>query len=119
VAVAVSSTFKEERVADWDRVADRTDWLRKEASPGLANKMVGDYLGRVAYNSSNPDQSFKAYEQEVARRGGPDPELTIAYTFWLGTTGSNRLTEQAMKYLQELPASQKRDEAIQALQDNR
>lgn len=119
VAVAVSSTFKEERVADWDRVADRTDWLRKEAPPELANKMVGDFIGRVAYNSRNPDQSFKAYEEEVARLGGPNPELTIAYTFWLGTTGSNRLTDQAMKYLQDLPASPKRDEAIRNLENNR
>ncbi len=119
VAVAVSSTFKKERTADWDLVADRTDWLRKEAPAELAGKMVGDYLGRVAYNSSNPDQSFKAYEQEVARLGGPDPALTIAYTFWLGTTGSDRLGDQAMKYLQQLPASRERDDAIRNLQLNR
>lgn len=119
VAVAVSSTFKEERVADWNRVTDRTNWLRKEAPPELANKMVGDYLGRVSYYSRNPDQSFKAYEQEVARQGGPDPDLTIAYTFWLGTTGSNHLADQAMKYLQALPASQQRDEAIWNLENNR
>jgi hypothetical protein len=119
VAVAVSSTFKEERVADWNLVADRSDWLRKEAPPELANQLIGDYLGRLAYNSRNPDQSFKAYEQEFARLGGPDAELTIAYTFWLRTIGSDYLTDQAMKYLQALPESQKRDEAIRSLQSNR
>jgi hypothetical protein len=122
VTAALSSSFvpgDKKPIADWDRVADRSAWLRKQAPPGLAGKMVGDYLGRLAYSSHNPDQSFKAYEQEVARQGTIDPALTIAYTRYLGMFQSDYLSGQALKYLRKLPASQERDAAIRNIEINR
>jgi hypothetical protein len=107
------------RVADWNRVADRTAWLRKEAPPESAGQMVGAYLGQLAYNSRNPDQSFKAYEQEVAQQGSPDPALTIAYTSWLGRIDSDYLSGRALTYLRKLPASKDRDDAIRHIELNR
>jgi hypothetical protein len=109
----------DERAVAWDRAADRIVWLRKEAPPESANKMVGEYLGQLAYGSRSPDQSFKAYEQEVARQRNPDPALTIAYTRWLGMYDSEYLSGQSLKYLKALPASQERDEAIRNIESGR
>ncbi len=109
----------DERAVAWERTAERIDWLRKEAPPAEANKLVGEYLGQLAYGSYNPDQSFKAYEQEVAKQGNPDPELTIAYARWLSMHDSQHLNGQALKYLKQLPASQQRDEAINNIQSSR
>lgn len=122
VTAALKSSFipgDDKRAADWNRVADRTAWLRKEAPPELAGQMVGEYLGQLAYHSRNPDQSFKAYEQEVAKQGSPDPALTIAYTSWLGLVDSDYLSGQALKYLRKLPAGKDRDDAIRHIELNR
>jgi hypothetical protein len=122
VTAAVNSSFMpggDKPMADWDRVADRTAWLRREAPPESASKIVGDYLGKLAYQSRTPDQSFKAYEQEVARQGTIDPALTIAYTFHLGLFQSDYLSGQALKYLRQLPVSGERDEAIRNIETNR
>ena len=122
VTAALESSFvpgDDRRVADWNRVADSTAWLRKEAPPEAAGQMVGAYLGQLAYNSRNPDQSFKAYEQEVAQQGSPDPALTIAYTSWLGRIDSDYLSGRALTYLRKLPASKDRDDAIRHIELNR
>lgn len=109
----------DERAVAWDRVPDRIDWLRKEAPPASADRMVGEYLGQLADGSHNPDQSFKAFEQEVARQGNPDPALTIAYTRRVGIFDSERFSSQALKYLRKLPASEERDNTIEMIEMNR
>lgn len=109
----------DKRVADWDRVAERTAWLRKEAPPGLAGRMVGEYLGRLTTSSRNPDPSIKAYQQEVAGQASPDPSLTIAFASHLGLMQLEPFSDQALKVLKELPASQERDNAIEIIEINR
>jgi hypothetical protein len=109
----------DERAVAWDRVPNRIEWLRKEAPPESANKMVGEYLGQLAYGSRDPDQSFIAYEQEIARQGNPDPALTIAYARWLGMLDLERFSSQALKYLRKLPASEERDNTIEMIEMNR
>lgn len=107
------------RATDWEGVAERIDWLRKEATPESADRMVGEYLGKLAYNSRTPDQSIKAYEAEIARRGNPDPALTIAYARYLGMFGTSRFGDNALKYLRALPPSRERDQAIEMIEINR
>lgn len=107
------------RAIDWNRVTERIDWLRKEAAPESADRMVGEYLGKLAYNSQSPDQSFKAYEAEIARRNNADPALTIAYARYIGMIGPDRYSEQALQYLHALPPSKDRDNVIHMIQINR
>ncbi len=107
------------RATDWNRAGERIDWLRKESSPESADRMVGEYLGKLAYHSQTPDQSFKAYEAEIARRGNADPALTISYARRIGMIGSSRFSDQALKYLNALPPSQERDHAIHMIKINR
>jgi hypothetical protein len=107
------------RATDWNRVTERIDWLRKEAPPESADRMVGEYLGKLAYNSRTPDQSFRAYEAEIARRGNPDPALTIAYARYLGMFGIPRFSDQGLKYLKTLPPSRERDHVIEMIEINR
>lgn len=107
------------RSTDWNRVTERIDWLRKEASPESADRMVGEYLGKLAYDSRTPDRSFEVYEAEIARRGNPDPALTIAYARYLGMFGIPRLSDQSVKYLKALPPSQERDRTIEMIEINR
>lgn len=107
------------RATDWNRVTERIDWLRKEAPPESADRMVGEYLGKLAYSSRTPDQSFKAYEAEIARRGNPDPALTIAYARYLGMFGIPQFSDQGLKYLKTLPPSRERDHVIEMIEINR
>lgn len=109
----------DEGATDWNRVNERIDWLRQEASPESADRMVGEYLGRLALTSQTPDQSFKAYEAEIARRGNAAPALTIAYARLMGMINSSRFSDQAMKYLKALPPSQERENAMQMIESNR
>lgn len=107
------------RATDWNRVTERIDWLRKEAPPESADRMVGEYLGKLAFSSRTPDQSFKAYEAEIARRGNPDPALTIAYAKYLGMFGIPQFSDQGLKYLKALPPSRERDHVIEMIEINR
>lgn len=107
------------RATDWHRVTERIDWLRKEAAPESADRMVGEYLGKLAINSNTPDESFKAYEAEIARRNNADPALTIAYARYIGLIGPDRYCDQALKYLQALPPSDDRNNIIHMIQINR
>ena len=109
----------DERATDWNRVAGHIDWLRQDAPPETADRMVGEYLGKLAYNSRTPDRSFDAYEAEIARRGNPDPALTIAYARYLGMFGISRFNDQGLKYLKALPPSQERDQVIEMIEINR
>lgn len=109
----------DDRATDWNRVAERIDWLRQEAPAETADRMVGEYLGKLTYGSNSPDQSFKAYEAEVSRRGNPDPALTIAYARYLGMFGIPRFSEQGLKYLKTLPPSEERDHVMEMIEINR
>ena len=103
----------------WDRVAERIDWLRKEAPTESAGNAVGTYLGQLAYNSHNLDKSIKAYESEVARQGNIDPDLTIEFAQRVSIAGDDNFDAAALKILKQLPPSGKRDEMIQLIEMNR
>lgn len=112
-------TIDPENSVHWDQVPDRIDWLRKEAPSESASEIVGKYLGRLAHYSHNPDQSFKALEQEAARQGNPDPALTIAFAKWAGLWDSERFIDKSLEHLRKLPASEERDNAIEMIEINR
>ncbi len=103
----------------WDRVAERIDWLRKEAPADAAEKMVGDYLGNLSYRSHNLDKSLEAYQNEVTKLGRIDPDLTIAFAFHLQIQQNDRAKAAALKLLNTLPPSEKRDHAIRTTELNR
>jgi len=97
----------------WDRVSTNIDWLRQEAPTGSADRMVGQYLGKLANESKSFEQSTKAFEAEIARHGNADPSLTIEYASYSGLFGTPRHAEQALKYLKALPKSKERDHVIE------
>lgn len=103
----------------WDRVADRIDWLRKEAPADLADEMVGDYLGGLSYASHNLKKSLEAYETEVSRQGRIDPDLTVAFAFHLSLPEDDSMKAAALKLLNKLPPGEKRDHAIESIELNR
>lgn len=103
----------------WDRVADRIDWLRKEAPADLADEMVGDYLGGLSYASHNLSKSLEAYENEVSRQGRIDPDLTVAFAFHLSLPQDDSMKAAALKLLNKLPPGEKRDHAIESIELNR
>jgi hypothetical protein len=103
----------------WDRVAERIDWLRKEAPAAMSEKMVGNYLGKLSYESHNLDKSLEAYQNEVNRQGRIDPDLTIAFAFYLQLQESDGAKAAALDLLTKLPPSAKRDNAIQNTELNR
>ncbi len=103
----------------WDRVAGNIDWLRKEAPAESMGEAVGDYLGKLSYNSHNLDKSIKAYESEVARQGKLDPDLTIAFAGWLSMKDDAQFSAAALKLLNQLPPSEKRKEMIERVEMNR
>jgi hypothetical protein len=103
----------------WDRVPERIDWLRKEAPSGSADKMVGDYLGDLSYASFNLKKSLETYDNEVSRQGRIDPDLTIAFAFDLGLSQDDSASAAALKLLNKLPPSEKRDHAIRSIEMNR
>jgi hypothetical protein len=103
----------------WDRVAERIDWLRKEAPTESAGKAVGTYLGQLASSSHNLDKSIKAYESEVARQGNINPDLTIAFAQQGSIAGDDNFDAAALRLLKQLPPSGKRDEMIQLIDMNR
>jgi hypothetical protein len=103
----------------WDRVAERIDWLRKEAPADSADQMVGDYLGSLSYASHNLKKSLEAYENEVSRQGKIDPDLTVAFAFDLGMGQDPSAKTAALKLLNKLPPSEKRDNVIQGIEMNR
>jgi hypothetical protein len=103
----------------WDRVTGNIDWLRKEAPAESVGEAVGDYLGKLSYNSHNLDKSIKAYESEVARKGEVDPDLTIAFAGWLSMKDDARFSAAALKLLNQLPPSEKRKEMIERVEMNR
>lgn len=129
VSAATSASLipsKDENVIDvensvvWDRVAERIDWLRKEAPAESAGTAVGTYLGQLASNSHNLDKSLKAYESEVARQGNIDPDLTITFARYLSQTGEDDTFDAAaLKLLKQLPPSGKKDNMIQLIELNR
>lgn len=102
----------------WDRVAERIDWLRKEAPADSADKMVGDYLGDLLLESHNIKKSLEAYENEVSRQGKVDPDLTIEFAsklYFLQKDGSEKKARELVK---TLPPSEKRDQALGRFGDN-
>jgi hypothetical protein len=103
----------------WDRVTGNIDWLRKVAPAESVGETVGDYLGKLSYNSHNLDRSIKAYESEVARQGAVDPDLTIAFAGWLSMKDDARFSAAALKLLNQLPPSEKRKEMIERVEMNR
>lgn len=103
----------------WDRVAEHIDWLRKEAPSESAGKMVGDYLGQLGYASHNLEMSLVAYENEISRQGSIDPDLTIAFAFHLSLLPKDSPKAAALKLLNKLPPSEKRDHAIDSIEMNR
>jgi len=103
----------------WDRVAERIDWLRKEAPADAAEEMVGDYLGNLSYRSHNLDKSLEAYQNEVTKLGRIDPDLTIAFAFHLQIQQNDSAKAAALKLLNTLPPSEKRDHAIRTTELNR
>ena len=102
----------------WDRVADRIDWLRKEAPSDSADRMVGEYLGRLSYASHNLEKALESYQQEVSRQGEMDPELTITFAHYLSTARNDSAYAAALKLLDKLPASEKRNDAIESIKMN-
>lgn len=108
-----------ENSVSWDRVAERIDWLRKEAPAESAGKAVGTYLGQLTSNSHNLNKSLEAYESEVARQGRIDPDLTIAFAQRVSIAGDDNFDVAALKLLKQLPPSEKRDEMIQIVEMNR
>ena len=103
----------------WDSVAERIDWLRKEAPADSADRMVGDYLGDLSYASHNLKKSLEAYDNEVSRQGRIDPDLTIAFAFDLALREDDSAKAAALKLLNKLPPSEKRDGMIQNVEMNR
>lgn len=103
----------------WDRVTERIDWLRKEAPADSTGKMVGDYLGKLAYESHNLRKSLEAYENEITRQGRIDPDLTVAFAFHLSISQDDSMTAAALDLLKKLPPGGKRDHAIQMIELNR
>lgn len=103
----------------WDSVAERIDWLRKEAPADSADRMVGDYLGNLSYASHNLKKSLEAYDHEIFRQGRIDPDLTIAFAFDLALRDDDSAKAAALKLLNKLPPSEKRDEMIQNVEMNR
>jgi hypothetical protein len=59
------------------------------------------------------EQSTKAFEAVITKRGNSDPSLTIEYASYSGLFGTPRHSEQAIKYLKALPPSKERDRAIE------
>jgi hypothetical protein len=102
----------------WDRVADRIDWLRKEAPSDSADRMVGEYLGRLSYASQNLEKSLESYQQEVSRQGEIDPEFTITFARYLSLAGNDSAYTASLKLLDQLPASEKRNDAIESIKMN-
>lgn len=97
----------------WDRVAERIDWLRKEAPADYsAGKMVGDYLGGLLFESYNFKKSIEAYENEVSRLGKVDPDLTIEFASKLYFLQKDGSENKARELLKTLPPSEKRDAAL-------
>jgi len=103
----------------WDRVAERIDWLRKEAPAAMTESMVGDYLGKLSYESHNLERSLEAYQNEVKRQGQIDPDLTIAFAFHLQIQENDDAKAAALDLLNKLPPGEKRDEAIRNTELNR
>jgi hypothetical protein len=103
----------------WDRVAERIDWLRREVPAAMSEEMVGNYLGRLSYESHNLAKSLEAYQNEVNRQGRIDPDLTIAFAYRLQTQESDGAKAAALDLLKKLPPSQKRDNAIENTELNR
>lgn len=96
----------------WDRVAERIDWLRKEAPADSADQMVGDYLGDLLLESHNIKKSLEAYENEVSRQGRTDPDLTIKFASKLYFLQKDGSAIKARELLKTLPPSEKRDQAL-------
>jgi hypothetical protein len=103
----------------WDRTPERIDWLRKEAPAESAEEAVGNYLGRLFWTSHELDEAIQAYEQEVARQGRTDPDLTIAFATRISIIQDDDAKGAALKLLHKLPPSEKRDEKIQLMEMNR
>ena len=103
----------------WDRVAERIDWLRKEAPADSAGKTVGEYLGKLSYRSHNLEKSLEAYQNEVSRQGKIDPDLTTAFAFHLQMQDKDSAKTAALDLLNKLPPSEKRDHLIKQIQINR
>ena len=103
----------------WDRVAERIDWLRKEAPAAMSGTIVGSYLGKLSYESRNLDRSLEAYQNEVNRQGRIDSDLTIDFAFYLQLQESDGAKAAALDLLNKLPPSAKRDNAIQNTELNR
>jgi hypothetical protein len=103
----------------WDRVTERIDWLRKEAPADSADEMVGNYLGGLSYASHNLKKSLEAYETEVSRQGKIDPDLTVAFATRLSIAQDESMKAAALKLLNNLTPSEKRDHAIQMIELNR
>ncbi|OYV04519.1 MAG: hypothetical protein CFE26_16460, partial [Verrucomicrobiales bacterium VVV1] len=103
----------------WDRVTERIDWLRKEAPADSADEMVGSYLGGLSYASHNLKKSLEAYETEVSRQGEIDPDLTVAFATRLSIAQDESMKAAALKLLNNLTPSEKRDHAIQMIELNR
>lgn len=103
----------------WDRVTERIDWLRKEAPTDSADEMVGNYLGGLSCASHNLKKSLEAYETEVSRQGRIDPDLTVAFATSLSIAQDESMKAAALKLLNKLPPSEKRDHAIDFIELNR
>ena len=103
----------------WDRVAERIDWLRKEAPAEMSGTMVGNYLGKLSYESRNLDKSLEAYQNEVNRQGKIDPDLTINFAFYLQLQERDEAKAAALDLLNKLPPSAKKDSAIENTELNR
>lgn len=117
-ALITSRVSGNEDLTDWDKVADLTAWIRKEAPASLADGMVGDYLGQLIW-SKNGSEVFKAFEEEVARQQNPDPSLTIRFAWNVAAISPKHYGDKALKYLEELPSSPEREEAIDFIKMNR
>jgi hypothetical protein len=80
--------------------------------------MVGEYLGRLSYASHNLEKALESYQQEVSRQGEMDPELTITFAHYLSTARNDSAYAAALKLLDKLPASEKRNDAIESIKMN-
>ena len=108
-----------ENSVHWDRVAERVDWLRKEAPAESASNAVGEYLGQLAYNSHDLNKSLEAYQSAVAKQGKIDQDLTFSFVRRLSLLNDDKFGAAALKLLQQLPPSDKRDQMIRAVEMNR
>ncbi|MGB6222157.1 hypothetical protein [Haloferula sp.] len=101
----------------WSEMADRTSWLRQNLTPEQAEASVGRYLGSLTIY--DVEKGLNAYENEVARSGIRDPNLTAAFAEELSTGRNETSIREALKMIETMPKGAQRDNARKVIEENR